>query len=156
VPTYTRLVQHLGPRRWFAAVAARLAPLDGRVQRWTRGRWSLIGRHQLPSLLLTTTGRRSGLERTQPLLYARDGTDFVVTGSNFGQQQHPAWTANLLARPEATATVDGTPVPVRAVLATGEERDRLWKLLVATWPAYTTYRQRAAGRQIRVFRLIPR
>lgn len=153
---YTRLVQRLGHRRWFAAVAARLAPVDGRVQRWTRGRWSLIGRHRLPSLLLTTTGRRSGLPRTQPLLYARDGADFVVTGSNFGQQQHPAWTANLLADPEATVTVDGTPVQVRAVPVDGQERERLWNLLVATWPAYTTYRQRAAGRQIRVFRLTPR
>jgi hypothetical protein len=55
---YTALVQSLGRRRWFAALGRRLAPVDRRVYQLTGGRWSLIGRHRLPTLLITTTGRR--------------------------------------------------------------------------------------------------
>jgi deazaflavin-dependent oxidoreductase (nitroreductase family) len=153
---YTRLVRRLGHQRWFAAVGRRMAPLDGRVQRWTRGRLSVIGRHGLPSLLITTTGRRTGLPRTQPLLYAPDGDGYVIVGSNWGQQHHPAWSGNLVACPDATVTIDGTAIAVRATLATGAERDRLWTLVRAMWPAYDTYAARAAGRDIRIFRLVRR
>jgi len=58
-----------------------------------------------PVLMLTTTGRRSGAPRTTPLLYAQDGEDLVIVGSNWGQQHHPAWSANLLAHPEAEVQV---------------------------------------------------
>lgn len=153
---YTSLIRRLGHQAWFAAIARRLVPVDRWLARRTGGRWSAIGRHGLPSLLLTTTGRKSGQPRTQPLLYARDGDAFVVIGSNWGQAHHPAWSANLLAHPDATASVDGTPIPVRATLATGAERDRLWRLALETWPAYRTYERRAGGRDLRIFRLAPR
>jgi deazaflavin-dependent oxidoreductase (nitroreductase family) len=153
---YTALVQRLGHQRWFAAMGRRLTPLDRRVQRWTRGRWSVAGRQVLPELLLTTTGRRSGLPRTQPLLYVRDGEAYVVVGSNWGQAHHPAWSTNLLATPDAALSVDGQEVPVRATLVTGAERDRLWGLLARVWPAYDTYDRRAAGRELRMFSLSPK
>src|SRR5690606_9897492 len=107
----------------------------------------------LPSLLITTTGRTTGKPRTNPLLYAPDGDGFVVIGSNWGQAHHPAWSANLLANPHATVTVQGTPISVRARLAEGAERERLRALLLRVWPAYATYEQRAAGRTLRIFRL---
>jgi deazaflavin-dependent oxidoreductase (nitroreductase family) len=76
-----------------------------------------------------------------------------VIGSNWGQRHHPAWTGNLLAKPEATVTIQEDHIPVRAELATGVERDRLWRLATGLWPAYTTYQDRADGRDLRVFRL---
>ncbi|MET0416315.1 MAG: nitroreductase/quinone reductase family protein [Actinoplanes sp.] len=152
---YSALLRRLGSQRWFASAGRLLTPLDRRIYRWTRGRWSVIGRDQLPSLLITTTGRRSGLPRTQPLLYATDGADYVVIGSNWGQANHPAWTANLLASPEARVTLGGREFGVRATLATGAERERLWPLFLSIWPGYAAYAKRATSREIRIFRLTP-
>ena len=109
----------------------------------------------MPSLILTTTGRRSGQPRRNPLLYVRDGDAFVVIGSNWGKNRQPAWSLNLLADPRATVTIGGRHLPVEARVATGAERERLWGLLLAEWPAYETYVERAGGRDIRVFRLAP-
>jgi deazaflavin-dependent oxidoreductase (nitroreductase family) len=152
---YTALLRRLGNHRWFATLGRLLTPLDRRLHRLTRGRWSVVGRHELPSLLITTTGRKSGLPRTQPLLYATDGDGYVVVGSNWGQAHHPAWSANLLAEPHARVTLGDRELAVRATLTTGAERDRLWKLVQEIWPGYAGYAERAEGRQIRVFRLTP-
>jgi deazaflavin-dependent oxidoreductase (nitroreductase family) len=151
----TSAVQWLGHKRWFAALGRRLVPVDRWILGRVKGRWSIASRHGLPTLLLTTTGKRSGQPRTQPLLYATDGDGIVIVGSNWGQQHHPAWSGNLLADPSATVRLQGepAPVPVRATLATGAERDRLWRLLRQVWPAFNTYEQRAGTRQIRIFRL---
>ena len=153
--SYTTLLRRLGHHRWFAAAGRLLTPIDRRLYRLTRGRWSVIGRHDLPSLLLTTTGRRSGLPRTQPLLYATDGEGYVVIGSNWGRPDHPAWSANLIAQPVARITLGEREIDVRATLATGAERDRLWRLLQRVWPGYATYARRAEHREIRIFRLTP-
>lgn len=152
---YTSLLRRLGKRRWFAALGRRLSPLDRRIYRLTRGRWSVLGRHELPTLLITTTGRTSGLPRTQQLLYDTDADAYVVVGSNWGQAHHPAWSANLLANPAARVTVGDRDVAVRATLATGAERDRLWRQVRRIWPGYDAYAERARGRQIRIFRLVP-
>jgi deazaflavin-dependent oxidoreductase (nitroreductase family) len=152
---YTALVQRLGSQRWFIALGRRLTPLDWRLYRLTGGRWSLIGRHVLPMMLITTTGRKSGRPRTQPLLYAADGDRYVVVGSNWGQAHHPAWSSNLLARPTARVTLGDREFGVRATLTTGAERERLWQLAQRIWPAYATYADRAEDRQIRVFLLAP-
>ncbi|MFI7605454.1 nitroreductase/quinone reductase family protein [Micromonospora sp. NPDC049366] len=147
------LTRRLGHHRWFAAAARLLVPADRAVGRLTRGRVVALG--LAPSLVLTTTGRRSGKPRSNPLLYVRDGDAYVVTGSNWGQTHHPGWTMNLLALPDAEVAVRGRRISVRAQVATGEERERLWRLLVTEWPAYQTYLRRAGGREIRVFRLVP-
>jgi deazaflavin-dependent oxidoreductase (nitroreductase family) len=152
---YTALVQRLGAQRWFAAVGRRLAGLDRRLYRLSRGRLSVIGRHGLPSLLITTTGRRSGLPRTQPLLYATDGGAYVVVGSNWGQENHPAWSTNLLADPVARVTLGDQEFGVRATLATGADRERLWQIVQPVWPGYAAYAERAESREIRIFRLTP-
>jgi deazaflavin-dependent oxidoreductase (nitroreductase family) len=147
-------VRWLGHQRWFAAAGRRFVPIDRWLLRHDGGRWASLARRGVPpSLLLTTTGRRSGQPRTQPLLYVVDGDSWVVIGSNWGQAHHPAWTVNLLANPDATVTLDGAAIPVRGVHATGPEHDRLWELLVDTWPAYRTYEERAGGRELRIFRL---
>ncbi len=152
---YTNVIRSLGHRPWFATVGRAAVPVDRWLQRRTGGRITVIGRTALPTLLLTTNGRKSGLPRTVPLLYAPDGDSFVVTASNWGQQQHPAWSANLLASPEAVVSLDGgRQIPVRAALAEGAERDRVWPLVTRVWPAYDTYVERS-GRAIRVFVLTP-
>lgn len=148
-----RIARVLGHRRWFARTARFLVPADRLIARLTRGRVVAFG--VMPSLIITTTGRRSGQPRTNPLLYVRDGAGFVVIGSNWGQPHQPAWVLNLLADPAATITVEGRQIAVRARLAGPAERDRLWRLLVTTWPAYQTYLDRADGRELRIFRLEP-
>jgi deazaflavin-dependent oxidoreductase (nitroreductase family) len=147
------VLQRLGGRRWFAAVGRAIVPVDRFLGRVSRGRFVAFGLKDLPSLLITTTGRRSGEPRSNPLLYAPDGDGFVVIGSNWGQAHHPAWSANLLANPDATVTLGGQTLAVRARCAEGAERDRLRALLLRVWPAYTAYEQRAAGRELRIFRL---
>jgi deazaflavin-dependent oxidoreductase (nitroreductase family) len=152
----TTFFQWLARQTWFAAFGRRFVGMDRWLLRRTKSRWSAAGWYGLPFLLLTTTGRKSGEPRTQPLLYAPDGDAFIVIGSNWGQRHHPAWTGNLLAAPEATVTIEENQIPVRAELAEGAERDRLWHLATELWPAYTTYERRADGRELRVFRLARR
>ncbi|MFI5712593.1 nitroreductase/quinone reductase family protein [Kribbella sp. NPDC051620] len=152
---YTNVIRSLGHRPWFAVAGRNLVPIDRWLQRKTNGRITILGRSALPTLLLTTRGRKSGLPRTVPLIYAPDGDGFVVTASNWGQEHHPAWSANLLASSEAIISLEGgRDIPVRAVLAEGAERDRVWPLVTKVWPAYDTYVERS-GRAIRVFVLTP-
>ncbi|MBU2665982.1 nitroreductase family deazaflavin-dependent oxidoreductase [Actinoplanes bogorensis] len=128
-------------------------PLDRRLIRLTRGRVSVIGwRTAPPTLLLTTRGRKTGLPRERPVLYARDGDAYIVIGSNWGQNHHPSWSVNLLADPSATVTINGATTAVRATLVEGTERDRLWPLLLRVWPAFHDYDARA-DRTLRIFRL---
>ncbi|MFI6330800.1 nitroreductase family deazaflavin-dependent oxidoreductase [Micromonospora chersina] len=147
------LTRRLGHQKWFAATMRLLVPADRLVGRLTKGRVVAFG--LVPSLVLTTTGRRSGKPRSNPLLYVPDGDAYVVIGSNWGQQHQPAWSLNLLAQPAAEVDVKGRRVAVRAEPISGEERERLFTRLVAEWPAYRTYVERAGGREIRVFRLVP-
>jgi deazaflavin-dependent oxidoreductase (nitroreductase family) len=152
---YTNVIRSLGHHPWFATVGRAAVPVDRWLQQRTGGRLTILGRSALPTLLLTTRGRKSGLQRTVPLIYAPDGDGFVVTASNWGQQAHPAWSANLLASADATVSLSGgREIPVRATLAEGPERDRVWPLVTRIWPAYDTYVVRS-GRDIRVFVLSP-
>jgi deazaflavin-dependent oxidoreductase (nitroreductase family) len=143
------LVRRLGHHRWFSTVLRPLVPVDRLVGRLTSGRVLALG--IVPSLLLTTTGRRSGRPRTTPLTYAMDGDSFVVIGSNWGRPHQPAWALNLLDNPHATVRLAGREVPVRARRVVGAERERLFPLLLRLWPAYATYVERAAAREIPVF-----
>jgi deazaflavin-dependent oxidoreductase (nitroreductase family) len=145
-----RVVRRLGRYRWFATVFRPLVPADRFLGRLTGGR--VVALNIVPSLLLTTTGRRSGRPRTSPLSYATDRDSFVVIGSNWGRPRHPAWALNLAANPAATVMVGGEHIAVRARLVpAGAERERLFGLLVRQWPAYTTYVERAAGRDVKLF-----
>jgi deazaflavin-dependent oxidoreductase (nitroreductase family) len=148
-----RLVRQIGGEPWFAVVGGALVPLDRFLGKRTKGRFGALRLVDLPFLMLTTTGRRSGRARSHPLLYAGDGDAFVVIGSNWGKKHHPAWSGNLLAHPEAIVTLHGKDIPVRARLTDGAERERLEGLLRAMWPAYVTYERRAGGRELRIFRL---
>jgi deazaflavin-dependent oxidoreductase (nitroreductase family) len=156
VPRIADAVRRFGHRPWFARLGRAYVPLDRLIGRLSGGRLVAFGLRSLPSLLITTTGRKSGTPRTNPLLYVRDGDSYIVIGSNWGQTHQPAWALNLLADPHATITVSGADIPVRATLAEGAERERLFAMLLVMWPAYDTYVERAGGRDIRVFSLLPR
>jgi len=106
-------------------------------------------------LLLTTTGRRSGQERTMPLIHRADGDRYVIVASKGGAPDHPTWFKNLEADPEAEVQVRDAVVPVRAHVADGDERARLWSLMTEVWPAYDDY-QAKTDRQIPVVVLEPR
>ncbi|GAB3289965.1 nitroreductase family deazaflavin-dependent oxidoreductase [Parasphingorhabdus pacifica] len=152
----SRFAQSLGKQEWFAKVGMKLAPVDLAVQERTGGRVSLLRMAGLPYLVLTTTGRRSGRPRSVPLLYVPHGADYLVVGSNWGQQHHPSWSANLLAHPDASVREREREVAVRGRLVTGEERERLWRdVITKTWPAYDNYAERAGDRELRVFALRP-
>jgi len=104
---------------------------------------------KLPVLLLTTTGRKSGQPRTQPLAYTTAGDGFAVIASKGGAPQHPLWYLNLRAHPLADVTVGRESRRVRARDAEGEERDRLWRALADLYPGYDRY-ARKTTRQIPV------
>jgi deazaflavin-dependent oxidoreductase (nitroreductase family) len=99
-----------------------------------------------PVLLLTTTGRRTGKERTVPLLYVKDGEAFAIVGSMGGHDSHPAWVHNLRARPQATVQVGDQVIAVNAREADPDEVARLWLKLVEMYPAYADYRARTSRR----------
>jgi deazaflavin-dependent oxidoreductase (nitroreductase family) len=100
-------------------------------------------------LLLTTTGRVSGEERTTPLIHRTTDGTWVVIASKGGAPEHPGWFRNLEADPRATIQVRDERIPVRARVAEGDERERLWKLMTENWPAYDDY-QRKTSRTIPV------
>lgn len=130
----------------------KLTPLDRAVMERTGGRYTVLGPLGLSTLLLTTTGRKSGQPRVSPLLYLRDGDHIVLVGSNFGQEKHPAWTTNLLADPHAKVTLAGQTIDVVATLAQGVERDDYYRRFEAMLEVYAAYKGRT-GREIRVFSL---
>ncbi len=152
---YRDVMRWLGHQEWFAWTAARMAPLDAKVVKRTGGKFGLLGNYGLPQCLLTTTGRKSGQQRTVTLLYGQVGDQIVLVGSNFGQSHHPAWALNLEANPEAVFDVDGVATPMVARMVTEpDERERIWQAMYDIWPAYNAYRGRA-GREIKLFALTP-
>ena len=130
-----------------------LPPAERFVAAVTRGRLQLSSA-LVPSLTLRTTGAKSGLPRETVLMCMPQGSEFVIVGSNFGDELHPAWTANLLAHPEALVRFRGRVTRVAAELVLGDEREALWEALEDQWPDYRLY-ERDAGRELRIFRLRP-
>jgi deazaflavin-dependent oxidoreductase (nitroreductase family) len=91
------------------------------------------------TLLLTTTGRKSGAQRRTALIYQPDGDNHVVVASNGGSQGQPTWYLNLLENPEVHVQVGADEFTAKARAASAEERPRLWSLMNEVWPAYSEY-----------------
>lgn len=131
-----------------------MGPLEAaQVRRF--GRSVLSAAFRTPVLLLHTTGRTSGRERTTTLAY-RHGEEgsLLVAGGAGGQTRTPDWVANLRSRPVAAVTLRRVRFSVRAEELEGAERERVWAELVAAFPRMATY-ERRAGRQMPLFRLRP-
>jgi deazaflavin-dependent oxidoreductase (nitroreductase family) len=99
-----------------------------------------------PMLLLTTTGAKSGMRRTNPLVYLPDGDRFIIFASKGGAPNNPGWYHNLVAHPETTIEVGTETIPVTATIITGEERDRLYATQAALRPAFADYQAKTARR----------
>ncbi|EOD65240.1 nitroreductase family deazaflavin-dependent oxidoreductase [Amycolatopsis vancoresmycina] len=123
---------------------------DKKLHKAFGGRVSLVALAGLPSLRLTTTGRKSGLPRSTNLLYFPRGGDYVLTASNWGRPHDPAWALNLRAHPKCEVALAGKPVDVVARELHGEEYDAMWQELLGFWPGYEM-EQREAARPLPVF-----
>ena len=106
-----------------------------------------------PMILVTHTGAKSGTQRTNPLVYLKDGDRYLIFGSKGGSTKHPDWYRNLVANPDATAEVGTEKFDVVAEVMTGEERDRLFAKQAKIMPQFAEYQSRAAGRKIPVVAL---
>ena len=102
-----------------------------------------------PMLLLTTTGAKTGKSFTTPLVYSRDAGRIVVIASKAGAPTNPAWYHNLVAHPTATIELGTDRFQARARVATGDERERLFKQQAAQMPMFDEYRKKTT-RQIPV------
>ena len=144
------LIERMAGAEWFSKVGPKVVPhVDRFVHKITGGRVLLSGLY-VPALMLTTTGRKSGLPRTVPIACFPHGDGFIVVGSNYGREHHPAWSSNLLANPEATVEYRGKTFGVKAHLASPDEKAELWPKIIKNWPHFDTYTARS-GRDIRVF-----
>jgi F420H(2)-dependent quinone reductase len=128
------------------------------LYRWTGGRFGnhVPGWPAARIALVDHVGAKSGRERTSPLLYQEDGDAIVVMASKAGQPSNPAWFHNLRANPDTTVQVGPTVRRVRARVADGDERDRLWAGFVAIYPGSEAYQRHAGGRLIPIVVLSPR
>lgn len=153
---FGRLVQWMSRQGWFRVLfgPAVIPRVDRLLYRVTRGRL-LLGAMILDSVLLTTTGRKSGQERSVPVAYFWVDGARVVVGTNFGRPGHPAWALNLAADARARIAESGVTTQVVAHLVEGAERDRVWGDIVRQWPPFETYEATMGDRQAMVFRLQP-
>lgn len=151
---FGRAVQKVSSSPRFAPVASRvLPPIDRTLTKLTGGKFVLTSL-LMPSLVLTHTGAKTGMERITPLACMPDGEGaWYVVASNFGQQQHPLWSGNLIKTPAARVTYEGNTYDVVARLLTAPEKAEVWGRLTHVWPAYDAYYELSGGRDIRVFRL---
>lgn len=106
-------------------------------------------------LLLDHLGAKSAIARTTPLVYVADGDDVVVVASKGGHPRHPAWFHNLRAHPQTAVQIGAERRSVRARVASGPERERLWPEAVRTYSGYAGYQQRTE-REIPLVILEPR
>ncbi len=106
-------------------------------------------------LILHTTGRKSGKTKKFPLIYARDGNDYVIVASKGGAPDHPGWYKNLVAHPDVAVQVWDKVIPVMARTGSAADKARVWSSMTAQWPDYDKY-QKSTPREIPVVLLRPR
>jgi len=153
VRTVRAVVAPLTRTRAFLWLAPRLMPPIERAIATVTGSSVQLSGLLVPSLVLRTTGARSGQPRDSILMYTADGHGrAIVAGTSFAREKHPAWTYNLLAQPDAQIAVRGRRYAVRAALIKGDAREAAWRRIEHQWPGYRAY-ERESGRVVRLFRL---
>jgi F420H(2)-dependent quinone reductase len=120
------------------------------------GRQLGTGFGRIRVLFLHHFGAKTGVERVAPLLYVEDGDNLAIIASKGGHERNPAWFHNLKAHPDVRVELRGEVRPVRARVASGTERERIWKKAASVWPDYERYQRRAPHREIPVVVLEPR
>ena len=158
-----RFVDHY--RRWFTHAASTafarnwLGPklvsrLDRVLFAATGGGLISLGSRAYPTLLLSTTGHRTGKQHTVPLFFLARGESFIVVASNYGRANHPGWSANLLRNPDGHVQTPEGSWTVRARLLTPDEKRTVWPELNALFDGWQAYEDETE-RSIRVFSLDP-
>jgi deazaflavin-dependent oxidoreductase (nitroreductase family) len=133
------------PNDWNRKIIEEFRANEGRVGGNFAGR---------PLLLLHHHGARTGIERVNPLAYQKVGDTYAVFGSRGGSPRNPDWYYNLVANPDAVVEVGTETIPVRAHVAEGEERERIWERQKQLNPGFAEYEKRT-GREIPVVVLEP-
>lgn len=149
------LAVRVGAISWMPRMLPAIVRTDKALQGATGGRITILDVAGLPNLMLTTTGRKSGLPRSTPLLCVPDGNRILIAGSNFGGPKEPMWVKNVEANPEVAARFRGVTHELDARRLDGAERAAAWQTMVAAWPNFTRYEQRTA-REIKVLELVAR
>lgn len=140
---------------WMVEHGKRYLPSNGADGHlYTIARPGLPGDLTVPSLLLTTTGRKSGDRFIFPLFYGKIGDSYFVVASKGGAPQHPGWYRNILVHPEVEVQVGSVKMKARARTAAGDERTQLWEKALEFWPPYADY-QKKTEREIPVVVLDP-
>jgi deazaflavin-dependent oxidoreductase (nitroreductase family) len=140
-PVGYQFLLHLAPR----IDKVLIPPTNGRLSSTGIGRVGLV----------TTTGAKSGLQRTHPLTLIKDSDGLLAIGSNYGRAQHLGWSANLLAHHECAVEFMAPTAQYRAELLSGDARASAWATATDFYAGYERYRASCAPREIRVFRLRP-
>jgi proline iminopeptidase len=120
----------------------------------TDGKEGHIWMNGAPTLVLTSTGRKSGQQRKTALIYQEAEGNYLVVASDGGAPNHPAWYLNLLAQPKVTVQVAADKFAATARTATAEERAKYWHLMTAVWRHYADY-ERKTTREIPLVVLEP-
>jgi deazaflavin-dependent oxidoreductase (nitroreductase family) len=144
-----RRVAATRPGAWFFAHTLHRA--DEALRRLSRGRVSMLALAGLSPLFVTSTGARTGLARTVPLVGVPIDGGIGLIGTNFGQARTPGWVHNLLATPEVVVASGGRSAPARARLAAEHERHHIWERARSLYVGYDAYARRIGNRHIRVF-----
>ena len=149
---WVRAMEAFPSSRLGAAILSRIGPLiDRPLMRLSGGRLATTAMY--PTLLLTTTGRKSGEPRTAPLLFIEQGQDLAIIGTRFGNTNHPAWYLNLQAKPEARVLLDGEEFAVSAREATEHERAEIWQRATEIYGGFEKYLSRVGDRVIPILLL---
>jgi deazaflavin-dependent oxidoreductase (nitroreductase family) len=148
----TPLALRIGAIAWMPKLLPQVVWLDTNLHKVSGGRLTVLDIAGLPNLNLTVRGRKSGVERTTPLLCVPDEGTWLIAGSYFGGPKMPLWVGNLRAAGEASIEVDKETFKVRATELAGADRALAWRTMLKTWPNYAKYEQRT-DRLIPVFRL---
>jgi deazaflavin-dependent oxidoreductase (nitroreductase family) len=148
----TPLAVRIGALSWMPRVLPQVVWLDRNLHRLSRGRVTILDVAGLPNLNLTVPGRKSGVPRTTPLLCVPHDGAWLVAGSYFGGPKTPLWVGNLRAAGGAEIKVGRKRLGVTAREVTGADRDRVWEIMLRTWPNYAKYEERT-DRVIPVFLL---
>ena len=150
---FTPLAIRIGAIPWMPKLLPQVVWLDKNLHRFSGGRVTVLDIAGLPNLNLTVKGKKSGVERTTPLLCVPDQGTWLIAGSYFGGPKTPLWVGNLRAAGgEASIEVDKQTFRVQATEVEGADRAVAWQTMIRTWPNYAKYEERT-DRLIPVFRL---
>ena len=150
----TPLAIRIGAISWMPKLLPQITATDKLIQRVSGGRVTILDVAGLPNMMLTVKGRKSGVPRTTPLLCVPHDGGFLIAGSYFGGPKTPVWVANVRAAEEVQVRFDARTLRATPREVTGEERARLWEVMVETWTNYRRYEERT-DRTIPVFLLTP-